>query len=122
MKKTLAAIITASILACSSPAPEPTVTPPLPTPTPVIIERIIVTEMKKVVAVKIFQLGGYSYIDLGYDTDNNGIPDLYEVHTTIYHPEVNWIEIVPEPLRTYRDSNEDGKADTEEFKDTNVFY
>lgn len=110
MKKAIGLAILAATLACSNPTP-------IPKPTPIIIEKIVEKEVEKLVNRRVIGISikvreSTTLVSIGYDTDHNGIADLYEDHLGIIQND-GWVYLSP-VMKTRYDRNEDRVDDVDE--------
>ena len=101
MKKTLAAIATAVLIACVSPTP-------MPTPTPIVepTKKVELLE-RKLMGIRIITNGNIYVIGLAYDTDNNNVPDTFEAYLAEYNDQTNWLHLYDLIEITYRTSGDE---------------
>jgi len=110
IKKHMATAIAAAIaLACNtlpavSSSPDITLTPDItPTPTTEIVD-IYETLDKKLLGVQLISQNPL-IVGLAYDTNNNGLPDMFEAYTGLYNPQTDWIHLIELLETTYNQDN-----------------
>lgn len=113
MIRQLAAIAaTIALIACSKPEPLPTPTP-APSPTATVIEKLITVEVIKRVRNNLVDMtiipSEYPMVVVRYDTDSDGVADLFEMRLLI----IDFPDLYFGPvLETRYDRDQDGEFDT----------
>jgi len=105
--KSLVAIAALAIVSCGS-DPVPVV---VPTVTPVVIEKIVEKRVySNILGLSFREIEGMAFVEIGYDTNGNGVPDLYERRAFSVVGDFMYFS---DPVKIEYDLDENGEVDEE---------